>query len=421
MLSLVLFALTALSIFFISIFEPSVISCIVLFSICYFPSWFGSKSLFEPLPFFGMFLYFYVISFSCFVLITEGYSVSYNQHFILIMSGFCTYLGLLLAEIAAGPTAISHTSFIDLQSQDFNKLSRVLSIIFAPFFIISLYEVMASGNVNKYELNTGGIFNALAYYFLAFFFIYVTSAKRNLKFKIFIFLLMFFLFYLVSGERDFFIRAFLLILFFLYITDKINNKVTIIAFILGFLLAPLSQSLKGMLGYNSDKLETILIFDNFIITLFSGEFMSQGRNFYWMLEYKDRMAQIYENMLVNDILRFFKLYEHSSASLFGEKIVGRDGGSGVGFSLLGELFFSFGFPGLFLFGLLTGLFLKQVAKIASKSSLSIYMYITILFSCSYALRADFANLLAGVIKIGLLPVITVLVLRYSVNLVNRAR
>ncbi len=420
-LMLFLFSLTLLSIVFISTFEPNVPLCIIIFSICYFPSWCGSRSLFEPLPFFGLFLYFYVISFPSFILITGFYNVDDEQYFVLLISGFYTYLGLLLAELISGRTYIIKSEPINFQSKSINSLSGVLSVIFAPFFFIAIYEVVISGDVNKYELDTGGIFNALAYYFLAFSFIYIISIKNHLKFKILIFLLLFFLFYLVSGERDFFVRAVLLVLFFLYVTGRVSNKVTIIAFISGLLLSPLSQSLKGMLSYNSKNFDIMSLSDNFFSALFSGEFMSQGRNFYWMLEYKDRMVQTYENMIVNDILRFFKLYEHSSASLFGESVVGRSGGSGVGFSLLGEVYFSFGFLGLSIFGLLIGLFLKRVAKIASESSLNIYLYITILFSCSYALRADFANLLAGVIKIGLLPVITVLVLRYLVNSVNRAR
>ncbi|PKF55711.1 hypothetical protein CW748_12720 [Alteromonadales bacterium alter-6D02] len=351
---------------------------------------------------------------------TGMYNVGYEQHFILIMSGFFTYLGLLIAEFILGPSRIKQADFQYFQSNDFKKLSGTLSLVFAPFFLIALIDVLGSGNVNKYELNTAGVFNALTYYFLAFLFIYITSSQKCIRVKMVSFILLFLFFYLVSGERDFFIRAFLLILFFLYITNQVSNKVTIISFVSGFILAPLSQSLKGVLGYNSEQSVQLIGFDNLIVSLFSGEFMSQGRNFYWMLEFKDRMLDVYGNMLVNDILRFFKLYEHSSASLFGEKIVGRTGGSGVGFSLLGEMYFTFWYFGLLFLGLSIGVLLKWTAKVASDSSLNIYLYITVLFSCSYALRADFANLLAGVIKVGLLPVVILILCRSSIRFIQKS-
>jgi len=168
----------------------------------------------------------------------------------------------------------------------------------------------------------------------------------------------------------------------------------------GFLSVPLSQSMKGLLSYGAYIVDD----DNFFHSLFSGEFMSQGRNFNYMLSYKDRMEYYYDDMLVNDFLRFIKVNEFSSSSLFGEKIVGRVGGAGIGFTFIGQIYFSHGFTGLFIMGLVIGYILSKLRVVAPTSPINTYIYITVLFGVSYSLRADFANLLANTIKLGLVPV-----------------
>jgi hypothetical protein len=111
-------------------------------------------------------------------------------------------------------------------------------------------------------------------------------------------------------------------------------------------------------------------------------------------------------MFFNDFLRFLNINTHSSTSLFGREVLGRTGGAGIGFSFPGQIFLTFGWIGLLFFGFVLYLILNFF-RVKNNSSIDIYLYISIVFSFAYSLRADFANLLAGIFKIGIVPLLLV--------------
>ncbi|WP_373938108.1 oligosaccharide repeat unit polymerase [Vibrio kanaloae] len=385
---------------------------IVAYSIIYFYCLLSSEDPFCAPVIYGYFIFFYTISYPIYHWLTLGFEVhSYVNLNTILISGMLFYCGVLISHLGY---KLNDNYIILKESGSRYYIIRLYLVLFSVPFFSSIYSALTSNVQFKYELDTVGIANILSYFFILFSFIYVFYAKKRFILLSVLFLSLFMIYYLTTGERDMFVRLFLMFLITYYFRNYVGRKVVILVLLIGFLAIPLSQSMKGLLSYGAHIINN----DSFVTSLFSGEFMSQGRNFNYMLVYHDRMMYYYDNMLINDLLRFFKISSFSSSSLFGEYIVGRSGGAGIGFTFLGQIYYSLGFFGLFIMGLSIGFILRLLRIAAPKSPVYIYVYITFLFGVSYSLRADFANLLANTIKIGLAPV---LILFLSERAINRFR
>lgn len=384
-------------------------STILFFGGIYFLSWCFIKDPFSPVILFGLFLFFYTVSWPMLLIIggIEDASTIQKSN-VILSSGILVFCGILLSSLFSFKVGKCFKVTNELKTiADNSNISLYLAIMFFPAFLLSIYEVITSEATLKYEMDTSGLTGVLVYFFLTFSFVYFASRQKKNFLFVSVFVLMFFIYYLFTGQRDLFVRAFLMALLLFYTKEKVSKKGVLFLFLAGFVFLPVSQSLKGILSYGRGEFS---IDGMSFLSFFSGEFMSQGRNFFWMLEYPLKMDEVYGNMLWNDTLRFFKLYSHSSTNLFGTEVLGRDGGSGLGFSLLGELYFSGGWSVLFIFGILTGLMMNWLRRKCFYSQIGIYIYVTVLFSCAYSLRADFANLLAGIFKLGLIPIVLLVVM-----------
>lgn len=392
-------------VFLLNVFyDLQILSLIKIYSILYFFSWLCVRDPFSPFVFLNLFLFLYSISFPLLLIFSGASSLDLNKNLkIIVLSGLVIFFASAvvggLREIFL--IKVKRVPEIDLSS----KIVAFLVVLTFVFFAYSVVQVLGSGAEKKYELATSDLSGVMVYFFLTYSFVYSTSINENKTFKVLVlFNALFLFYYLVTGERDYFVRFALMTLAFAFYSLKIDRKNVILVYVVGFFVLPLSQSLKGFFSYGGAGLELSLG------AFFSGEFMSQGRNFYWMLVYEQKMASVYDNLIFNDILRFFKLSDYSSTSVFGREVVGRSGGSGLGFSIPGALYFSGGYFGLFFFGFIIFLFANSIyTRLRLKNGVHLCFFITMLFSIAYSMRADFANLLAGVFKIGLVPIIFLLV------------
>lgn len=411
-LSIVLIlCISTYSFFFVEYINPWYL--ITSFTFFYLSSCILCKDPFSAPVFYGYFIYFYTISFPIYLYLTEGYDhnsvVNVN---IIIISGMLFYAGVLFSHLGFKVDG----ELLDIKQSEERKISVYICLLFfGVFFVSDIFSSITSNVQYKYELETASLSSVMSYFFILFSFVFWFYNRKRYTVATLV-LSLFFLYYLTTGERDMFVRLFLMILLTTYLRHVISKNIVLLIIFIGFLSIPLSQSMKGFLSYGAHVVES----DSFLISLFSGEFFSQGRNFNYMLVYSDRMSFYYDNMIVSDVLRFFKIINYSSASLFGEYIVGRQGGAGIGFTLLGQIYFSFGFLGLFFMGASIGCILRFFRCKVYNSPLMVYVYITLIFGVSYSLRADFANLLANTIKVGLAPVAFMLVVEKILNkAVNR--
>lgn len=280
----------------------------------------------------------------------------------------------------------------------------VVAIGIGAFVVMVLHitQNLGTNALSKYELRAGGL-SALGVYFAIPFYYFLVFSGRNLScrrvwlYRSFLFILPFLFYFLYTGERDVLVRVFL-IMYVLGFCYQFFGKVSaIIILILGLLAEPTLQSFKAALVIGVSNHEPS--FRN----LFAGEFSSQGRNFYWALQRADIMSIVYENSIWRDFLRFLYLSDASSVSLFGSEVMGRKSGAGIGFSLFAQLYFFGGYLALFFLGVFSRL-LVRLFEPSRNSSVSIFLYSMVLFGVGYSMRGDIANLLAGVFKVGILPI-----------------
>lgn len=370
---------------------------LALYAFVYFASWFFFKDPFSPFIFLNLFVFFYSVSFPFLIFISNiSDPLVLGKSKIIVLSGLVVFLSSFFVSMIHEFPFFKGRPLLKLDASNFS----IWLLFFLGFFVffLAVQEILSSNATAKYELATSGFISVLMYFFVCYAFL-ISSKKRSVIFFAFV-LLVFFFYYLVSGERDYLVRICLMILAYQFYCNRVSSISVFLAYVLGFLVLPLSQALKGYFSYGGGQV------DYSFNSLFSGEFLSQGRNFYWMLQYKEKMEAVYDNIILNDFLRFLKLVETSSGSIFGTEVLGRTGGSGVGFSIPGALHFIGGYSAIFIFGFLVNmaLFFFYV-RFRKDSSIQIYFYITMMFAVSYGLRADFANLLAGVFKVGLFPII----------------
>lgn len=382
---------------------------IIAFSIIYFIGWAFYRNPFSPTPFYGFFVLLYTISFPVAVWANTKHFAS-NDILVLSMAcGMTVYLGVAMSELMFDKTAIRFARSVKGRNRAITtglleKTSGQLSLVFAFAPIASIYFAANSSASSKSELNTGGVLTGvLPVYFLSFLFVYVSIKyirQKNISWLVF-FVSFFIVIFLINGERDLAVRAVLLATFLVAIMSNKSLAYFYILLIVGIFLVPVSQQLKGVFSYGS---MTAISMPS-VAELASGEFVAQGRNFNLMMQTETSIKSFYGNMILNDILRFIYISPNSSGSLFGKEILGYNGTVGLGFSLLGELYITGGYLLLLVFGLIIGALLTFCFRMTSVSIYFFYIYGTLVFGCGYALRADFANLLAGIFKLGFLPML----------------
>jgi hypothetical protein len=384
---------------------------IFAFLIAYFSSWLVIEDAFSPVVFLGFFSMMYSISFPLLIYFGFGPTVLDELLSKIVLSGLAFYLGLCavgwLMPFSPTPKGL-------IRSQEsICRSSWVLFWVCAPFLLLLVTQIYNQGNIPKYEIQKSGFLVSMSYLSLAFA-IMACRPSQNIERRVVFVGASFFIFYLTTGERDLFVRVVICFMLLFYNLGVIGRKHVMLLLLAAVVLEPISQVFKGVLTYANTA--DLNLFSS-VLSVFSGEFMSSGRNFFWMLSRSTTFLTFYDGMLLNDVGRFLGLVSQSSTSQFGSQILEREGGSGVGFSLLGALFMLYGYIGPFIYGFATGLLLALLRAGIARLTLSVaaFLYGTVMFSLMYGFRADLANILSGVVKLGLIPVALLLFADYFIR------
>lgn len=370
-----------------------------------FASWLLQRDPLAPSALFGIFLVFYTVSFPIIVLLGSRLSATDENLLIILRSGLVIYVGVLLGEaVVQWQSPFSCRPWLGLANSPTLGTAALLgAMAMSPLFAYAIVSAMTSGATAKSELGTDNFFTgSLIYVFLCAAYLLADQATRASparRWPSALLLGAFLVFFLATGERDLFVRVALMVLALWYVLGKISRRQVYLVLIAGLLMIPVTQAAKGLLSYGGGFVVT-----GDIRAVFSNEFLSQGRNFNWLLERESMIPWVYDNMIINDLKRFVYLAEHSSGSLFGRQFVGSASNVGLGFTMPGMLYIAGGHAAHFLYGILAGLVMALVRSRAHLSGAGIYLYIMVLFSFAYALRADVANLLSGLFKLTLIPV-----------------
>jgi oligosaccharide repeat unit polymerase len=225
-------------------------------------------------------------------------------------------------------------------------------------------------------------------------------------------------FMLLTGERDVFFRVIFISLLIYYDKKRNSNFFIVISLLIGVsIVVPISQSFKAILlsgevNLNSIGLELIL----------SNEFVSASRNFYSLLIFHvDHDISFFFNDILRAFIPSFFLKDldiNSTVSWYHNEFRMRNGfggTSGWGFGLVAEGYLIGKTFGIFFIMSFYALVIGILYNIRYKS---IYWYIFYLLSyvtAIYVIRADIANLLSQVFKIG---GFSVLILYFSHKLIE---
>lgn len=379
-----------------------------------------SRSPIKSEVLFAIFLFMYIFSFAIQVVFFDRFGVwNYEDLRVTLIAGYVVMLGVFLASIT--PILQRSKSIIHVKINRLNRyfndpspMGWMVMILFAAIALIGMWlqiDANLSANaVAKHQFDSAG--RAAVGVYVAIPILYLIAFRKNQAFSlnkwlvrsaIFIFPLVLYFFFV--GERDVLVRALLMVVVLGVVSGFISKSTTIFIFFLGLLAEPLLQAAKAIfvLGFAQYGFS--------VRDIFFGEFSAQGRNFYLALQNSELVAQVYKNSIWNDFLRFLYLEESSSVSLFGREILGREGGAGLGFSLFAQIYFAGGYIGLFFLGFV----LMQIIKFFEPdrySTVSIFFYVSVIFGISYSFRADIANLLGNVIKVGIIPMATILISLY---------
>lgn len=346
---------------------------------------------------------------------------------VIVQAGLFFFLGffgsaLVLSRLPSSISAQGLFSRYDfLSNRSPFPQQFILAILVCLLFGLIVWQwmqVWGADAAAKHQLPGFGRLAVVVYVFSALLYVLLVRAidityRFGWIFFAILFALPFVLHFAFTGERDVIVRAGLVILVLGVVGGHLCKGAVFFLLLGGLVLQPIMQALKAFLviGWGDIYFSWAGVF--------SGEFSAQGRNFYWALERPIAIENVYTKSILNDILRFFYLTDRSSASLFGRMIMDREGGPGLGFTLLGQMYFSAGYFGVFLLGASIAGVLRAFEP-TSGGRMLVYAYAFILFGCAYALRADVANFLSNIIKVGLFPILTALFLLFFLDQFLRA-
>lgn len=382
----------------------------------------------SPLVIVGLFWVLYIVSYPLGVSLFQPQGVDDNLRSTVFFGGvalisFCIGFVVFTGLSRRGTEYISFRDLRRVGSFEGVALyaSLIISCLLIPFYFYDLMVVSASSARYKYELESSSsgapLYILLFSLFVFFGLLYERSSSRLSRWYLYFFVFIFIVYYLFTGQRDFLVRSVMLVLFLIYLREKLSIKTIWLVFVCGIVMQPVLQAGKGLLSFGAGSFEFTAA------SLFSGEFSSQGRNFYYILQDLGRAQFVYDGSMLRDIKRFLNLGEQSSTNLFGSEFLGRRGGAGMGFSLLAQFYIAGGVLALIVFGLFSAFAMQFIRRWFPLSVLGVYVYVTFVFAFGYSLRADLANLLSQSIKFGAIPVFAFLfiVMLFSVMFRNFRR
>ncbi len=284
------------------------------------------------------------------------------------------------------------------------------------FVLGSLIPIILGGYTDKGEIyNDGNIYISLAFWIIyAVHTIYVwlmqinyQNDKKNRYIILYIGIISL-LMTMFSGERDILFRFILITIFSMYINKSITPKMLGICFAGLIGLIPLSRMLKYYF-LSSDLIATDFYESPYmlIIGIIGGEFESASKNLQILANDSDNsMGEFMGGTYISDITRIFGYSPYSAISWFNERyypgsIVGH------GFTIIGEGYINFGILGIILNFVIIAVLLSYLYNNRFKSEVYTTIYICIIPTMIYVMRADFSNLISPLVKQVLIPLLLV--------------
>ncbi|QLF94493.1 oligosaccharide repeat unit polymerase [Pseudomonas sp. ABC1] len=341
----------------------------------------------------------------------------------LQMFGIVVFVLVCMVMIDESSVSLSRRAFFDgLSVARKEYLSE--KAIFWPVLLFVLFALVVTaggGHTTKREiLDSGSVLKSVAELFFYILLVLVMlgalrRGKRLVTYKAVIVVFVGLGYLLLLGERDIFFRA--AILMFLLFVDKKNMPAflsVLFVVILAVTIVPLSQGLKAVF------LSGDIDFAGLDLSLvFSNEFISAGRNLYSLMYYGVDNSF---SFIFNDVLRafvpsfFLSGAEIQSTSSWFDSVYrvenGFQGTSGWGFSIMAQGYLVSGYFGVFLIMAIAASILSLLYRRSYDGEYWYIFYLMALTTYVYIIRADFANLLSQVFKIGGLAVVGVYFTHY---------
>lgn len=384
----------------------------------------SGRSILDPRSLFLIMLTVYSVWFPLQVIIF-GYEGPLKLNLDILLESIRLQVFGIVVFVLICTTLINEDKVYKLKSGLFRGLAlggkELLSekIVYWPILfviLISLLATMAGGYTSKREiLDSGSVFKVvgeLSFYVLL---VIVTlhtlrSGRKLVTYKSLIVIFVGLGYFLLLGERDIFFRVSILAV--LILVDRKNIPVFLSALFIVFLaiiIVPLSQEFKAVF-LSGD----ISVTKQGLDLVFSNEFISAGRNVYSLMYYGVDHSL---SFLFNDVQRAFipsilmpETDIQSTGAWFDSvyRVTHNfSGTAGWGFTIIGQGYLIAGYWGVFIVMSIIAMVISLLYKRCYKSEYWYVFYLIALTTYIYIIRADFANLLSQVFKIGGLSVLGV--------------
>ena len=293
---------------------------------------------------------------------------------------------------------------------------KLLLLIVVPIIVYVLVSILGSGATRKLDIdnvsNTVGYFAAIVVIGL------FTLKIGRIKVPFFCngtslcFLLLFTIYMLVTGERAIFIRGVLVgLIFFCNSNNLVRWQMVICILIATVVVVPFLQSFKSVLLSGTLNLQQISI-----ELILSNEFISASRNFYSVLLYGVNHSYAF---LYNDIIRavvpkfLIPSLDIASTGLWFHLVYRVEhrfhGTSGWGFGIIAHGYLIDGIFGIILVMSIMAVIVTIIYNNRGRSEYFYLFHISTLLTSIYCIRADMANFLSQVFKIGGMMVLLLMI------------
>lgn len=282
------------------------------------------------------------------------------------------------------------------------------------FVLVSVLLIADSGYANKGEIySDGNLYISMAFYIIyVIHTIYVWIMQLNYiegesNYYLIVYIgIISLLMTMYSGERDILFRFMIITVCSLYLQKSISNKMLFCFFSFFIILIPLSRMMKyyfltadsvAMNFYESPEL--------LFLGIIGGEFESASKNLQILANDEgNSMYALYGLSYLSAITRIFGYAPYSAIEWFNNKYYF---GSlvGHGFTIVGEGYVNFGMAGIVFNFIVIGKIMSYLYNNRFKNTILATIYICMIPTMIYVMRADFSNLLSPLFKQIIVPLI----------------
>jgi oligosaccharide repeat unit polymerase len=328
----------------------------------------------------------------------------------------CSILLIFFCKKISNVDVMEKAFFVNYLTNNF-----ILTLFYSTLLILVMSHnivFLTSGISSKSQANSvGGLFSILQFshlwYLLAYQLLLVKRIfiERKFPWKLIIFTFVVSLFTTLNlGERNVFLSFCIISIITVYLFYR-PRKIVVFSFgAILLVLIPILGSLKNI--FTRDKIQT----DNsgVLVDLFSGEFLSVGRNLEVLLLNNYSSNYFYGLTFIWDIGRSIVpgiIYPFQNAvGWFNNTYYGLNREFGYGFTLTGEGLINFGILGVIIWYLIFCGILSVLYNKGTRSLGYLSLYLPSIPYFAYAIRADFSNLFSPIIKSILLPLLLILLI-----------